>query len=208
MRTLVVGGVACLFTSFFVESHEYGINLMPFDFIELLGLVLFFLVFGFVVSVISQAGFFAYLFIHQFGLGMFRSYWSTIQLVLVLFVGFDLVYFPYRASDGDVSIWLYILMSVGLLAYGYLIARIKVKQTNKSAFVPALFLMVVLTTIEWVPGLQTEGTDYAILMIFPLLACNTYQLLVLHKLTASKEKNIPTQKSESKKQLNQKTHKA
>lgn len=208
MRTLVVGGIACLITSFFVESQEYGINLRPFDFMELLGLVLFFVVFGLVVSVISQAGFFAYLFIHQFGLGMFRSYWSMIQIVLVLFVAFDLVYFPYRASNGEVSVWLYILMSAGLLAFGYIVAKIKVSQTNKSAFVPALFLMVVLTTIEWVPGLQTEGTDYAILMIFPLLACNTYQLLVLHKLTAQKEKNTPTQNGPKKKQLNQKPRKA
>lgn len=207
MRTLVVGGIACLITSFFVESHQYGINLRTFDFMELLGLVLFFITFGFVVSVISQAGFFAYLFVHQFGLGMFRSYWSTIQVVLVLFVTFDLIYFPYRASNGEVSMWLYILMAVGLLAYGYIVARIKTKQTNKTAFVPALFLMVVLTAIEWVPGLQTEGTDYAILMIFPLLACNTYQLLVLHKLTAQKDDKKPVQNGKGK-QVNQKPRKA
>ena len=200
MRTLILGGLTCLIVSFFVKGHEYAINLSPFNIIELLGLIIFFIGFGFVVSVVSQAGFFSYLFIHQFGIGMFRTYWTPIQAGLIAFVVFDLIYFPYRETKGDVPIYLYILMALGLLLYGLIVAKIKADQTNKSAFIPAVFLMVVVTTIEWIPGLQTSGVDYALLMIFPLLVCNTYQLLVLHKLTKEDSKTSTKTKKPTTKQ--------
>ncbi|MFZ3578129.1 KinB-signaling pathway activation protein [Virgibacillus sp. DJP39] len=188
VRTLLIGGLAGLITSFFVKTASYTRVLDPIDFFELLGVVLFFLGLGFVFSLISQTGFFAYLFVNQFGLSFFRSYWPSVQVLFVVFVVFDLVYFPYKASDGEGSLMSYILLSGAILIYGLIIAKVKAKQTNNSAFVPALFLMVVITTIEWVPGLRTAGTDYAWLMIVPLLVCNTYQLLVLHRLTNSDQK--------------------
>ncbi|ASK61579.1 KinB-signaling pathway activation protein [Virgibacillus phasianinus] len=187
LKTLILGGVAGLITSFFVKTASYTRVLDPVDFFQLLGVVLFFLGLGFVFSLISQTGFFAYLFINQFGLGFFRSFWPTVQVLLVAFVVFDLVYFPYNANGKD-SLGLYILMSAAILVYGWIIAKIKAKQTNQRAFVPALFLMVVMTAVEWVPGLRTSGTDYAWLMIIPLLVCNTYQLLVLHRLTNPEQK--------------------
>ena len=56
-----------------------------------------------IFSVVSQIGFFAYLFIHQFGLGVFRtiSLWNAVQLVLVAVVLFDLVYFRFQAFAGS-----------------------------------------------------------------------------------------------------------
>src|SRR5690625_6405469 len=74
-------------------------------------------------------------------------------------------------------------MTAAILAFGIMVSLIKAKQTNRAAFVPALFLMIVMTTIEWVPGMRTEGTDYATIMIITLLACNTYQLLALTRLS-------------------------
>ncbi|WP_077324001.1 KinB-signaling pathway activation protein [Virgibacillus siamensis] len=187
LKTLLIGAAAGLITSFFVKTESYAKILNPIDFMELSGLVIFFIGLGLVFSVISQTGFFAYLFINQFGLGLFRTFWPTVQVLLIAFVVFDLIYFPYNASDGDVSLFLYILMAAGILAYGWLIAKLKARATNQRAFIPALFLMVVITSVEWVPGLRTSGSDYAWLMIIPLLACNTYQLLVLHKITKSAE---------------------
>lgn len=181
-KTLFLGGLAGLLTSFFVKTGEYSKNLNPVDFMELLGLVLFFIGLGMVFAVVSQTGFFAYLYINRFGLGFFRSYWPLVQILLIAFVVFDLIYFPYQATKGDVSVFWYILMAAAILGYGWIIAKIKAKETEKHAFVPALFLMVVITAIEWVPGLRTEGTDYAWLMIITLLACNTYQLLALHRI--------------------------
>jgi len=196
-KTLFIGGIVCLITSFFVKGPEFIHAFYPFNFLDILGLIIFFLGLGFVFSVISQTGFFAYLFINRLGLGIFRTFWPTVQLVLIAFVVFDLVYFPYKGSDGEFPLYLLILMSLAILGYGILIAWIKAKQTHPRAFVPALFLMVVMTAVEWVPGLQASGTDYAWLMITTLLACNTYQLLILHHLTREdgkgKEKRNQTQ---------------
>ena len=42
--------------------------------------------------------------------------------------------------------------------------------------------MVVVTILEWVPALRINDTDWLYLMVIPLLLCNAYQLLVLHRL--------------------------
>ncbi|GGJ98663.1 KinB-signaling pathway activation protein [Lentibacillus kapialis] len=185
LKTLLIGGVAGLLTSFFVKPASYTDNFAPFDAFELIGVILFFLGLGFVFSAVSQTGFFAYLFINRFGLSLFRTFWPTVQVLLITFVVFDLIYFPYNDSGGQVSIFWFVLMAAVILGYGWVVSEIKARETNRRAFIPALFLMVVMTTVEWVPGLSTTGTDYAWLMIIPLLACNTYQLLMLHRLTES-----------------------
>lgn len=184
-KTLFVGGAVGLLVSFFVASGRYMEALQPFDLFNLFGIAIWYIVYGLLFSVISQAGFFSYLFINQFGLSLFRSFWPTVQLLLVAFALFDLVYFPYTATDGEIALYLLILMVIGILIYGLIISWIKAKETHQRAFVPALFLMVVMTAIEWIPGLRTGEVDYAALMILTLLACNTYQLLILHRLTGS-----------------------
>lgn len=186
-KTLLLGGLTGLITSFFVKSDEFMMFLSPFDAFELLGLVIFLTGVGLVFTVVSQTGFFAYLFLNRLGLGVFRSYWPHVQIVLIAFVVFDLVYFPYQATEGEVSVLWYILMSGAILVYGIIIARIKAKETNKSAFIPALFFMVVITTVEWIPGMRTEGYDYTIIMIIVLLVCNTYQLLALHRINQKED---------------------
>nr|WP_255639821.1 KinB-signaling pathway activation protein [Aquibacillus saliphilus] len=179
---MLIGAVSTLITSFFVKSQSYREFLQPFDLFEVFGLFVFFIALGFVFSLISQMGFFAYLTINQFGLSMFRKLWLPIQILLIAFTLFDLVYFRYMDDDGNTSILLYLLAAVALFVYSWIIAGIKAKETNKKAFVPGLFFMIVVTSIEWVPGLRASGTDYTWLMIISLLACNTYQLLMLHRL--------------------------
>lgn len=195
LKTFIIGGLAGLIISFFVNSEDYATFLNPFDLWEVMGLVIFFTGLGFTFSVVSMTGFFAYLYIHRFGLSLFRSFWKVVQILLIAFVLFDLVYFPYRGTEG-ISIFWFILMAAALFVYSWVVAKIKAKETNQSAFVPALFFMIVITTVEWVPGLQVQGTDYAWLMIAPLLACNTYQLLTLHRIQNrdSKEKGKNTAK--------------
>ncbi|WP_085504894.1 KinB-signaling pathway activation protein [Thalassobacillus devorans] len=186
--TLVLGGALTLLTSFVVKADAYAQVLQPFDFFELIGLLLFFSGLGFIFSIISQMGFFAYLTVHQFGLGMFKGLWPAIQVFLIVFTLFDLVYFRYQAAGEGASLWPYLLTAFALLAVSYVVAHIKRKETNSKAFVPALFFMVVVTTVEWVPALQSEGQVYVWLMIIPLLACNAYQLLLLHRLNNKEPK--------------------
>lgn len=182
MKTFFIGGIAGLIVSFFVKPEDYATYLSPFNFIELSGLVIFFIGLGLTFSVLSMTGFFAHLYIHRMGMSLFRSFWPSVQVVLIAFILFDLVYFPYQAADG-VPVYYFILIAAALLAYGWLVAKIKAKETHKHAFIPALFFMVVITTLEWVPALSVDGTDYVWLMIAPLLACNTYQMLTLHRIT-------------------------
>ena len=186
-KTLLLGGLTGLITSFFVKADEYRMFLSPFNAFELLGLVVVLAGVGLVFTVVSQTGFFAYLFLNRLGLGLFRSYWPFVQVLLIAFVAFDLVYFPDQATEGEVSIFWYILMSGAILIYGLIIAKIKANETNKSAFIPALFFMVVITTVEWIPGMRTEGYDYTIIMIIVLLVCNTYQLLALHRINQKED---------------------
>src|SRR5699024_11653407 len=108
-------------------------------------------------------------FINRFGLGLFKAFWPFAQVVVILFVLFDLVYFPYKADGNTIPLYLLILMSLGMLAVGIVVARIKMNETNVTAFILTLFLMVVMKAIEWVRGLQTEGIDCALLMIMAIL---------------------------------------
>lgn len=185
LTTLLLGGVLTLLTSFIFKRDSYVEVLQPFDFFELIGVLLFFSGLGFIFSVISQMGFFAYLTVNQFGKGVFRSLWSPVQLFLVAFTIFDLVYFRHRAADEGASIWPFVLTAFILLMLSLAVAAQKAKETNQKAFIPALFFMVVVTTIEWVPALRAQGSDYVWIMIIPLFVCNAYQLLLLHRLTGT-----------------------
>lgn len=187
-KTLFIGGVVGLITSFFVNASDYMAILRPFDFMELIGLLLFFTGLGLVFSVISQTGFFAYLFIHRFGQNIFRSFWPTVQWLLILFVIFDLIYFPYKGADGKIPLYVFVLMTTLVVIVAFIVARIKVKKTNRTAFVPTLFVMVVITALEWSLVLRAGDLSYMILMLMPLLAANAYQILVLHEVTKLDER--------------------
>ncbi|MBH0231811.1 KinB-signaling pathway activation protein [Halobacillus yeomjeoni] len=182
LTTLLIGGVITLISSFIFKQDAYLEVLQPFQLFELVGLLLFFSGLGFIFSIISQMGFFAYLTVNQFGKSVFRSFWVPVQLFLVAFTLFDLVYFRYQASENS-TIWPFLWTAVGLFALSAIIAYIKAKETKFNAFIPALFFMVVVTTVEWVPALRAQGSDYVWLMVIPLFICNAYQLLLLHRLT-------------------------
>ncbi len=188
LSTLIVGGLSTSIVGFAVRWNEYKELFASGEVAEILSILTWLIGVGFIFSLISQMGFFAYLTIHRFGIGIFRSLslWSSVQLVLIIFVLFDLVYFRYRffAEEGE-SMLSYLLISIFVLVYGLVVAYLKAKSTKKEAFVPALFFIVVITTVEWFPALRTNEESWLYLMLFPLLICNTYQLLILPKLTAN-----------------------
>lgn len=186
LTTLAIGGITTAIIGIVFNWGQYQKLLLQLDVVEIFAVLMWHIGVGFIFSVVSQAGFFAYLTIHRFGLGIFRSasLWNAVQMVLILFVLFDLVYFRYQAfaAKGE-SVVSYILVALFLLTVGLVVAYIKSAQTNKGAFVPALFFMIVVTVIEWFPVLRINDRNWLYLMLFPLLACNAYQLLILHKLT-------------------------
>lgn len=187
MSTLLVGGLATGIIGFIVRWDEFQPYFTDFNILKILSTLIWLFGVGLIFSVVSQMGFFAYLTVHRFGLGMFKSIklWNAVQIVLTLFVLFDLVYFRYRAFGGGVGPYLFDAGFV--LVVALIVAYIKAKQTNKEAFVPAVFFMVVVTVIEWVPVLRVNEDSWLYLMLIPLLICNAYQLLILHKLNARSE---------------------
>lgn len=197
LNTFFIGGVTGLLISFIVRWDDYATYLNPIDWMEISGLLIFFVGLGLTFSVISMTGYFAYLFVHRFGLVLFRSYWSIIQIGLIAFILFDLIYFPYRGSDGQIGIFWLILGVALFFLYSWIVARVKRKETNQSAFIPTLFFMIVMTTLEWTPALIAEGTDYVWLMFAPLLVCNTYQIIGMHRIANrvdGKSKKDPARK--------------
>lgn len=153
------------------------------------------IVVGLTMSLIAQMGFFAYLTIHQFGHNMFRSLrlWNWVQLLIIAIVIFDLIIFrflPNVETGGQGFLYgtlLFILLG-GSLATAY----VKAKWTAKSAFISALFFMVVVTTLEWLPALMVRAGNvdsWVTLLLFPLLAVNAYQLLALPKYNEKSEED-------------------
>ncbi|WAA12444.1 KinB-signaling pathway activation protein [Fervidibacillus halotolerans] len=196
LRTLFIGGIVTIVTGFIVQWEKYEVFFTNFDMIEILSIAVWLMGVGFIFAVLSQMGFFAYLTLHRIGLGIFRSYWNSVQWVLIAFVLFDLVYFRYRAFAEDQDpLWPYVLVAVLIFSAGLVVAYLKSLQSDRRTFIPALFFMVVVTVVEWVPVLRVNDTDWLYLMIFPLFICNAYQLLTLPKfLQKSKEERIRVQR--------------
>ncbi|MCW9134224.1 KinB signaling pathway activation protein KbaA [Bacillus paramycoides] len=193
LTTLFLGGISTVFIGFVLEWDKYAKFFQNFDGKEILAISFWLMGIGFIFSVISQMGFFAYLTIHRFGLGMFRSssLWNAVQLFFIAFVLFDFVYLrSVLIANGEVSLGNNILVAGILFVFGAIVAYVKSKETNKKAFVPALFFMVVVTILEWVPALRINDTDWLYLMVIPLLLCNAYQLLVLHRLIGQTSKSV------------------
>ena len=192
LTTLFLGGISTVIIGFVLEWDKYNKFFQNFDGKEILAVSFWLMGVGVIFSDISQMGFFAYLTIHRFGLGMFRSssLWNAVQLFFIAFVLFDFVYLrSVLIANGEVSLGNNILVAGMLFVFGAIVAYVKSKETNKKAFVPALFFMVVVTILEWVPALRINDTDWLYLMVIPLLLCNAYQLLVLHRLIGKTSKS-------------------
>nr|WP_207789320.1 KinB-signaling pathway activation protein [Neobacillus terrae] len=191
INTCLIGGLTTAIVGLIVRWNEFQPIFADIKIVEILSVLVWLIVMGILFSVISQMGFFAYLTVHRFGLGIFKSVslWNGVQAVLIIFVLFDLVYLRFQsfAKSGD-SILPYLGVAAFLLAVGLLVAWIKAKETNKEAFIPALFFMIVVTVIEWVPVLRVNEHSWFYLMLFALLVCNAYQVLILHKLNAQSDR--------------------
>ncbi len=178
-QTLLIGWLAGLLTSFFVHYSIYATFLSPFDGKELLGLFLFYSGKALVYTVIAQTGFFAYLFINMYGRNFFRSFWPTVQVLVIAFVLFDIVYFTSKSLSLTFRLGLMFAILIGALVIAYL----KVRETNRTAFIPALFVMVVILTLELSLVLRTGEKREIILMLVPLFVATAFQLMRLHEVT-------------------------
>jgi KinB signaling pathway activation protein len=190
--TLLIGGITTGIVGFVVRWNEFEPFFADFQLVEILSILAWLVGVGLIFSLISQMGFFAYLTVHRFGLGIFKSVklWNSVQVVLIIFVLFDLVYLRFNAfSEKGDSLLPYIGLASFVALSGFIAAYYKARQTNKDAFIPALFFMIVVTVLEWVPILRVNEESWLYLMMFPLLICNAYQLLALPKFIEKSEKS-------------------
>src|SRR5699024_6317180 len=102
-----------------------------------------------------------------------------------------LIYVP---PKHDISLSTYIILAVIIVIVGAIVGYIKVKQTNFTALIPALFLMIAMTVLEWTPVLRGGEFDYMILILPTLLVANAYQLNAVHHVTKVDEEHKRRQK--------------
>lgn len=91
---LGVGALTTSIVGFAIEWGRYKELFLSFEVLEILSVLFWFIGVGMIFSVIAQMGFVIFLTIHRFALEIFRSHslWNSIQLFLIIFVAFDLVY--------------------------------------------------------------------------------------------------------------------
>lgn len=155
---------------------------------ELLAAVLTNALSGMTISVVSMMGLFAYLTLNYLALTFEKGpgLWRNIQVFLVLFAFFDMIYLRYTAQVRGDSFWTYWIEPLLLLAVSLIVAYFKVKATNPKAWIPTVFFMFAVSAVEWVPALRADDPRQVILMGLPLLMCNTWQVMQLHRVTKPK----------------------
>lgn len=183
-NTLLIGVVVTYISSLVFGYEKITKYLMNGEIGEFVAASVWFIVVGLLVATISQLAYFIYLFINQLGIGIFGKIWPHVQIVVALFAIFDLVYFRFLRFGGMNQIisfiWLPILVVVAALITSYL----KNKQSDKNLWIPSMFFMIVMTTVELIPFLRVEDTMWIYITIFGLLLCNAYQLIQLPKYNA------------------------
>ncbi|HJH10523.1 MAG TPA: KinB-signaling pathway activation protein [Metalysinibacillus jejuensis] len=188
----VVNGVFSLiirwnFFQPYVAAGEWG------EFLAALAWMVFL---GITMSVIAQAGFFAYLTLHQVAVNIFRSLtlWNWVQLLLIVIALVDVIAFRFIPEADTAKDWIvYSVLILVLVGGSIATAFKKVKMTGKKhVLISALFFMIVITTLEWtiaLMGRDAKIDEYVALLLFPLLAVNAFQLLMLPKYNEQSERD-------------------
>lgn len=174
--------------SLFIRWDFFQPYLAAGEFVEFIAALAWMVLLGFTMSVIAQAGFFAYLTLHQVGVGVFKTLtlWNWVQMLLIIVVLFDLIIFRFAPDAESAGDWLfYIGLLIVLVGAAIVTAIKKVKMTGKKhVLISSVFFMIVITSLEWIialMGRQDNINIYVALLLFPLLAVNAYQLLMLPK---------------------------
>lgn len=186
-NALWIGGLVTGIAGLIVRWSFFSDLLQDGEIWQFLGALLWMVFLGFTMSVVAQMGFFAYLTVHQFGVNIFKTLtlWNWVQLLIIIVVLFDLIFFRFRltAEDTERSL-LYLFLLGTLMVVSGITAYLKAQWTKKHTLISALFFMIVITTLEWLPALMVrEGNidTWVTILLFPLLAVNAYQLLALPK---------------------------
>lgn len=191
---VVIGGLVNAVASLIIRWDFYQPYLANGEIVEFLAAIIWNFVLGATMSVMAQAGFFAYLTLHQVGVNIFRSLtlWNWVQVVLIIIVLVDIVVFRFAPGAETAGDWvIYGILLMVLVGAAIFTAMKKVKMTQKPhVLISTMFFMVVVTSLEWIialMGRQDNIDVYVALLLFPLLAVNAFQILMLPKYNAQSE---------------------
>lgn len=193
---LLIGGSITAIVGLIVRWEFFSQYAASGEIWQFIGALLWMIFLGFTMSVVAQMGFFAYLTVHQFGVNLFRTLtlWNWVQLLIIVVVLFDLIFFRFQLTSGDPGrTLLYLLLLVALVGVSVVTAIVKAKWTKKHTLISALFFMIVITTLEWLPALMVRSGNidtWVTILLFPLLAVNAYQLLMLPKYNRQSEEDV------------------
>jgi len=184
-ETLLVGAVASIITGIGLQIVSGGISFNGFS-----DYVAFFVIlfgYGMLASVYSQLGFFAYLILNYMGNGVFsKRGWQYIQMVLTVLALLELLFFR-TFVGGESGKWSDLVLGGVILIVSVIVAYFKARMTNVSAWIPTLFFLIAVTIIEIVGGLKINVDNATALIVIPLLACNAFQILILHRIVVNKK---------------------
>lgn len=183
-NTLLIGVIVTYVASLIFAYDKVTKYLLDGDIGNFLAASVWFMVVGLLVATISQLAYFIYLFINQLGIGIFGKIWPHVQIVITVFAIFDLVYFRFLRFGNANQIITFIWLPILVVIFALIISNIKNKQSEKNLWIPSMFFMIVMTTVELIPFLRVEDTSWIYLTIFGLLLCNAYQLITLPKFNA------------------------
>ena len=191
---VVIGGLVNAVASLIIRWDFYQPYLANGEIVEFLAAIIWNFVLGATMSVMAQAGFFAYLTLHQVGVNIFRSLtlWNWVQVVLIIIVLVDIVVFRFAPGAETAGDWvIYGILLIVLVGAAIFTAMKKVKMTQKPhVLISTMFFMVVVTSLEWIialMGRQDNIDVYVALLLFPLLAVNAFQILMLPKYNAQSD---------------------
>ena len=205
---MLIGGGINAIASLFIRWDFYKPFLSNGEIGEFLAAFVWMIILGMTMSVIAQAGFFAYLTLHQVGVNIFKSLtlWNWVQVLIIFIVLVDIIVFRFVPGAETTRDWLIYGGLLFMLIGGAVATAVKkVQMTNKPhVLVPTVFFMIVITSLEWIIALmgRTENIDtYVTLLLFPILAVNAYQILMLPKY--NKQSEIDRKKLEERRKARQ-----
>ncbi|WP_244903556.1 KinB-signaling pathway activation protein [Paenibacillus aquistagni] len=181
--SICVGGGLMLLTGLSIQLFQQELSNMK-GAGDILINVLQLIFSGFMISVYAQMGFFAYLTLNYIALGFFKKSWLYIQVIITVFVLLD-VMFLRTMLGGNGKLQTDIILGLALLAIAYIVAKFKVRATNKAALIPTMFFMIAGTAVETLSALNISNVATWFVFI-PLVACNAHQILILHRLVGQK----------------------
>ncbi|CAM5203296.1 KinB signaling pathway activation protein OS=Ureibacillus acetophenoni OX=614649 GN=SAMN05877842_1053 PE=4 SV=1 [Ureibacillus acetophenoni] len=109
LMCVIIGGIVTGVAGIFIRWNFFQPYLAAGEIGEFFAAFGWMILLGVTMSVIAQAGYFAYLTLHQVGVGVFKTLtlWNWVQVLLIAIVIFDLIVFRFAPGAQSFQDWLF-----------------------------------------------------------------------------------------------------